>query len=210
MTQWDEICSEMNFSKEAVPLFETTPEQGVKTMLYGKKHPRKVLQRSAAMEAQLNHIKGSIEQDYQSQANQIEGLLYLMFWQCDSKIVPLYIGKAEKVGKTADKLSDTITQASEFMRWGYDHDSHLGDLSAWVCAHAEKHKRPNYLRWAQCLFLDFPAEQPQLRYPTWFWAEIYPAPGLKGSLGTLKEAERSWIAAAAAFSPETLVNVQGR
>lgn len=208
---WSTLCQENSGFQTAVPLFDTQANSSIVLTLEHGRNRRQILKRHPAMEQWLRQLKMQLIQDFQTGVHQYEGLLYLIFWKQENQIVPLYIGKAATQGKKPGKLSDTITMESEFLRWGYDHDSHLGDLSAWVCNHALKHRRDNYENWAKMLFESYPSERPQIRFPVWFWAGLYPeSPASSPTQVSLVQQEKNWIAAATQFSSETLLNVQGR
>jgi hypothetical protein len=61
-----------------------------------------------------------------------EGLIYIMHWVIDGKIIPLYVGKAERRGISRDlsfNLANIRQNNYAFGRWGYGLAYHIGDLS---------------------------------------------------------------------------------
>jgi len=55
------------------------------------------------------------------------GIIYCMYWIRADRILPLYVGKAEKYGSNGC-LSANLTNPRFFGRWGYPKYYHLGDL----------------------------------------------------------------------------------
>lgn len=46
--------------------------------------------------------------DYTAQRDEFDGLIYIMYRLSSDEIIPLYIGKAEKLGKNGGNLSENI------------------------------------------------------------------------------------------------------
>lgn len=111
--------------------------------------------------------------------HEFDGLIYMMFRQTDDqKVLPLYIGKAETLGKGDGNLSANLLRLaadrSKFARWGDNYQYHIGNLSA-ACLHGHAVEKisPKYARWASVLFEDAPCENPRLRHPLRFWAKAW-------------------------------------
>jgi hypothetical protein len=116
--------------------------------------------------------------DWRSKAHFFDGMLYLMGVDEPNGVVPLYIGKAETLGKGNGNLSANIRgierDTSKFARWGDNYAYHIGDLSAVVLpGHDPKHITRKYTAWADELFVDYPAENPRLKRPVYFWAKAW-------------------------------------
>jgi len=116
--------------------------------------------------------------DYENETEEYEGLLYMMFWEDNGKVLPLYIGKAEKYGKNEKNLSANLKGVSNgnnlanFCRWGHNYAYHIGDLSAIVCqGHPEKQKKPKYEAWAKKLFSN--RDSRLLSQSVFFWMKAW-------------------------------------
>ena len=101
---WLKFCDRFKIAESSVPLFEAN-DLVVATHQIGLKNPRAVLFRSAAMEAMLLGEASKAIDDLKEGRGSIDGLIYLMLRVDRGAVVPLYIGKAGTVGKTAGKLS---------------------------------------------------------------------------------------------------------
>ncbi|MBW4540672.1 MAG: hypothetical protein KME43_16210 [Myxacorys chilensis ATA2-1-KO14] len=213
---WQQFCSDYAVREIGVPLFNTS-ENVVKTMPYGPSG-RRLLQRSADMESLVIHEVGKVLHDFKQGENVYEGLIYLMFWQQDHQIIPLYIGKSEKHGKQGRNLSANIKNIAgnkaKFCRWGDAYAYHIGDLSAVVCPdHASERMAPKYKKWAAKLFESFPSCEPVLKHEIYFWIHAWKT----GTIGVWKELgstrltslEYQLIAIASAAFPEFLLNTDG-
>ena len=64
------------------------------------------------MEALVKEGVKKIKRDFEQKTDEYEGLLYMMYWKEGTQVVPLYIGKTEKFGK-----SDKLSQKSEKLIW---------------------------------------------------------------------------------------------
>ena len=152
------------------------------------KDKRLFLRRSKAMESNVIQEVKKVLVDHKSGDGRFEGLIYMMYRLLSDRIIPLYIGKAEKYGKNGGNLSENIRDiernAHKFCRWGYGYAYHVGDLSAIVCpGHPEEKRRGKYTRWANALFEDFPSKSPRLRFPVYFWINAWE----RGSIGIWEE-----------------------
>lgn len=115
------------------------------------------------------------------------GFVYVMHWQHDQVILPLYIGKAERIG-TKGGLSFNVSGIGNnqhaFGRWGYGIAYHIGDLShAMLGGQAYQAPTKKYRAWAERLFRKM--DPPELREPVFVslvsWHENMQGPsGLPG------------------------------
>lgn len=170
---WDSFCSKYKVLETGVPLFDDLGGN-VSTFQYGKDQ-RWMLKRSLEMEDLVIKEVDKIIKDYTENINEYEGLIYIMYWNENQRIIPLYIGKAEKFGKKDKNLSANISHKKGFFaRWGYNYDYHIGDLSAVVCIGHDKEKiDPKYIKWAEKIFIDWPSLYPKLKRQTYFWMQAW-------------------------------------
>lgn len=142
-----------------------------------------------------------------------QGLIYMMHWLDGRKLLPLYIGKAEKRG-VRQPISFNIANIRKnnhaFARWGYGLAYHIGDLShAMFGGIAYKPYSRNYRRWAERLFVSF--DPPVLRRKvyvsiiSWHLGMVAPS-GLTGSVPSV---EKEMIALASVSHPDILLNKDG-
>jgi hypothetical protein len=182
---WDDFCSRYNIASNGVPLYETE-NNIVITFPYGI-NGRQMLKRSSEMDALIVNEVSKVIGDYASGKNEYEGLVYMMYWKDGSDVIPLYIGKSEKLGKSknlSENIKDIARNNGKFCRWGCNYAYHIGDLSAVVCTgHEESAKRIKYRKWAERLFVDFPTETPTLKRQVWFWLTAW----RNGDVGIWKE-----------------------
>ncbi|UQN08816.1 hypothetical protein [Deinococcus sp. QL22] len=190
------------------PLFETDDLQ-VRTHPRGKAGDRRILTHSSVFEAAMIEL---IE-DGLTQATWT-GLVYLMGVGEQQAFIPLYVGKAERRGKTHEvskNIANIRRNPDKFARWGYGLDYHLGDLSHAMFGF-EAYRKPTakYRRWADVLFEV--NDPPTLRRPVSLlllpWYEDSHGPsGLRGSVAS---GEKEVIALASALHGDHLLNVDGR
>ena len=182
---WDDFCSRFNIASKGVFLFETD-NYLVSTFPYGI-NGRQMLKRSSEMDSLVVNEVSKVIADYASKKNEYEGLVYMMYWKEGNDVIPLYIGKSEKFGKSknlSENIKDIQRNNSKFCRWGYNYAYHIGDLSAVVCmGHEENNKRVKYRKWAERLFVDFPTKSPKLKRQVWFWLTAW----RNGDVGIWKE-----------------------
>ncbi|AFZ69385.1 hypothetical protein [Deinococcus peraridilitoris] len=141
------------------PLFEVDGLT-VRTHPRGSTGERRVLTRSAEFDsAMIDLVEAGLKDD------RWQGLVYLMGWGERAAFVPLYIGKAEKRGKSqtiSANLKNLRSNHGFFARWGYNTDYHVGDLShaifEWT---AYRPPTKKYRRWAEVLFASY--DPPVLR-----------------------------------------------
>ena len=179
---WDNFCSRYGVAEKGVPLFEVN--NNVVDLIEIGRDKRLFLKRSKAMETNVIQEVKKVLSDHKSKADHFEGIIYMMYRLLSDRIVPLYIGKAEKYGKNGGNLSENIRDiernAHKFCRWGYGYAYHVGDLSAIVCpGHPQEKRRGKYVKWANALFEDFPSKTPRLKFPVYFWIHAWE----KGNIG---------------------------
>ncbi|MEI6601438.1 MAG: hypothetical protein WCN21_13235 [Comamonadaceae bacterium] len=176
---WNKFCQRLNVVEQCVPLFLADPGGLVAHRWIGKgETARPVLMRSPQMEALIVEITRTLVDDWKSGLNRYDGMIYCMGWLHEKQMVPLYIGKAETVGKGLGNLSANLknlaTDRSKFARWGDNYAYHIGDLSACVLpGHALEKQTIKYKAWAERLFESTASLTPKLRRPTHFWATAW-------------------------------------
>ncbi len=104
---WNDFCLKNRVFDGAVPLFEESSGL-VQTFQYGK-NKRTLLKRSEDMEALVSNEVKRLTDDFEARTNLYEGIIYMMFWKDGESIVPLYIGKSEKLGLNKSDLSTNLT-----------------------------------------------------------------------------------------------------
>jgi hypothetical protein len=161
-----------------VPLFATSPDGSVLTKRTGNTKVRRVLRRSAEVEALVRAECARLIADWREKTLAYDGLLSFMGIEDADGIVLLYIGKAETLGKGDGNPSANIrgieNDTSKFARWGDNYAYHIGDLSAVVLpGHEPKHIERKYKAWASALFESYPADSPILKRPVSFWAKAW-------------------------------------
>lgn len=148
------------------------------------------------------------------QKNTWEGLIYIMYWQRNDAVTPLYVGKAERKG-VSNPISYNIENIRKnhhaFGRWGYGLAYHIGDLSHAIFQEtAYKTPSKKYKKWGQVLFDQF--EPPKLREKVYVaiisWEQGMRGPS--GLIGSVPSVEKEIIALAGAIDSGKLLNVDGR
>jgi hypothetical protein len=136
---------------QIVDLFDTDASGAVRTRLRGTRQ-RRLLCRSAAMERAVIDVvkRGLREEDWL-------GLLYVMAWGTRGQVRPLYIGRANKVGRTPGTVSANLVNLerdkSKFARWGDGNAYHIGDLSQALFGWSSyQQSQAKYQRWSEMLF----------------------------------------------------------
>src|SRR5207247_9596103 len=151
---WKKFCRAQRIAETGVPLFDASAEGTVSTVSIGLARPRQVLGRSAEMEALVLRETDKLVEDWKSGRGEYDGLIYLMYTVREhSEVIPLYIGKAETIGKGGGNLSANISKLhsdkSKFARWGDNYAYHIGDLSAVaVVGHPHDTSTSKYTNWA--------------------------------------------------------------
>jgi hypothetical protein len=176
---WDSFCQRYRVADDSVPLFELDENGSVLTKEIGAVRRRKVLQRSAAMEALMRQEAEKVVGDHRAATGIYDGLIYLMHTQdADGSVVPRYIGKSETVGKASGVLSANLqrlaTDTSKFGRRGDNYAYHIGDLSSIVLSgHDSAVQTEKYRSWATALFQSVNTDRPRLRRPVFFWVRAW-------------------------------------
>ncbi|MBE1426272.1 hypothetical protein H4684_002937 [Desulfomicrobium macestii] len=158
--------------------------------------------------------------DWKSGRGEYDGLIYLMYTISNhDDVIPLYIGKAESIGKNGGNLSANIANLhrdkSKFARWGDGYAYHIGDLSAVaVLDHPREKVTSKYTNWASRLFEEFPRQYPKLKIPVHFWAKAWRSSevGIWNNFGPtrLTFLEYLMIGVASSAYPESLLNREGQ
>ena len=204
-----------------MPLFATSSDLAVKTKQIGKPTPRNILCRSLEMDTLIRTECAKLIEDWKQKAFAYDGLIYMMLLEEPEGVVPLYIGKAETLGKTNGNLSVNIkgieTNTRNFARWGDNYAYHIGDLSAAVLpGHDPKEITPKYRSWAASLFKEYPTNTPVLKRKVFFWTKAWsanndtgPEVGLGGPT-KLTFLEYLLIGLASSAFGDVLLNREGR
>lgn len=212
-----DFLSRLNVVKNAVELFNTTDGFKIIPEEYGKP-PRRYLSRSKEM---IELVKGEVSKvinDYKSEEEKYEGVIYCMFKKNSmNEVVPLYIGKAEKYGKSGN-LSENITLGKgKFARWGHGYAYHIGDLSAVAYSHTKAKKPKKYTDWANALFARYPATpsaELKLKEKIYFWMQAWESrsTGLQKDFGptNLTFLEYQLIGVSTAIFPNEVLNKEGQ
>ncbi|MEI7516723.1 MAG: hypothetical protein WCK81_15155 [Betaproteobacteria bacterium] len=175
---WRGFCDRFQISKECVPLFELAPSGCVAKKMIGRgTSARQVLARSSEMESMVLREVAKLEEDWTAKRHKLDGLIYVLGIKHLDGYIPLYVGKAETLGKGDGNLSANLknirTDRSKFARWGDNYAYHVGDLSACVLpGHAPDKQTTKYQAWADLLFETL-GEQPRLKEPIYFWARAW-------------------------------------
>ncbi|QWV96095.1 hypothetical protein KP005_11960 [Geomonas nitrogeniifigens] len=216
---WQQFCLAQQIRNTGVPLFETSEEGRVSTTTIGTENCRHVLLRSKEMEALIVRETDKLVSDWRSGSKEYDGLIYLMYTaRREEEIIPLYIGKTETIGKGDGNLSVNVfnlqRDRSKFARWGDNYAYHIGDLSAVSLAgHSLSKVTSKYKRWADQLFESYPAQNPKLKTPVFFWAKAWGSheTGIWREFGPtrLTFLEYLLIGVASSAYPETLLNIEG-
>jgi len=209
---WDDFCRQNHIADEGKPLFECVGGR-VSTKEIGWKPKHKVLVRSSEVDIYLIKTAVSLREDYDGKDGKYEGILYLMFRKQGRKVVPLYIGKTEKIGRKGE-LSNLLKGSSPKPRWDDGPDYHIGGLSTCVCpGYTGKRVKKHYRTWATSLFLKTPSGQPRLRHKVFLWLRLWKVGevGLWRDFGatSLCLQETLLINVAHVLHPDDLLNTEG-
>ena len=176
MALWQNFVNAHGVEGDAKPLFEELPTASVATKRIGN---RSLLRRSHEAERLISRICATLEDDWNNKAHKYDGMLYMMLTKERGQIIPLYIGKAETVGKQGN-LSANIKGVSKnankakFARWGDGRQYHIGDLSAAVLpGYEDQSVDSKYKKWASAMFESFPTNEPKLNHPVFLWAKAW-------------------------------------
>jgi hypothetical protein len=176
---WDDFCLTHRINNEGVQLFDCDQSGFVKTKVVGTMLNREVLVRHADMEELILRETDFLVKDYSQGTHRYEGLIYMMHRRsADGSIIPLYIGKAETIGRGNGNLSANLCnlhkRKDKFARWGDNFAYHIGDLSAATLFNQRPEKiNPKYKKWARALFKSTPTKCPQLTSDVFFWAKAW-------------------------------------
>ncbi len=130
-----------------------------------------------------------------------------------------WVGKAETIGKGEGNLSVNISKldsdTSKFARWGDNYAYHIGDLSAVsLPGHESKYIQRKYQSWAEALFQTYPAEEPTLKQPVYFfakaWRSLEVGPWIEFGATRLTFLKYQLIGLASAAFGEVLLNREGK
>ncbi len=105
---WDRFCERMQIYKSSVPLFQHSGDRIVESKVIGIKSQRSVLCISTQMKHMICSETDKLVDDWKNSRNDFDGLIYIMCLKDSGKVLPLYIGKAETVGKGNGNLSANI------------------------------------------------------------------------------------------------------
>lgn len=176
---WDRWCEAQDVLNGSVQLFDCDDELRVHTRMVGLARQRSILCRHPDMNALILNETSKLVNDWSAKNGMFDGMIYMMFiLGPDLGIVPLYIGKAETLGRGDGNLSANLHRLekdrSKFARWGDNYQYHIGDLSAAALGgHPAEKISPKYTRWAEVLFEDAPCQRPKLRQDVRFWAKAW-------------------------------------
>ncbi len=220
LSLWNRWCEAQNVLAGSVPLFDCDHSRRVLTRRIGSSNPRPVLCRHPEMDALMLLQTALLVDDWKSKQNQYDGIIYMMFVpQTNGEILPLYIGKAETLGKRDGNLSANLTgiekDRSKFARWGDNYQYHIGDLSAAALAgHPVGKISPKYSRWAEDLFDEIPTENPRLKEDVRFWVKAWKTTDIgiwsEMSPTRLTFLEYLLIGVASSIFGDRLLNAEGR
>jgi hypothetical protein len=177
---WSDWCEIHRIAGTAVPLFAADGEGRVKTQTIGRTNRREVLRRHPLMEELILRETDKLVSDWNRNEHRYDGIIYLMLRQdTPSEVTPLYIGKAETIGRRGDgnlsaNVKDLHRDKAKFARWGDNYKYHLGDLSAAALPGHEPHTIANkYRDWAKALFLTSRDGEIRLKHPVYFWTKAW-------------------------------------
>ena len=200
-------------------MFETSFDLAVKTKQIGKPTPRSILCRSPEMDNLIRVECAKLIEDWKQKAFAYDGLIYMMLAEEPDSVVPLYIGKAETIGKGEGSLSANIkgieTNTRNFARWGDNYAYHIGDLSAAVLpGHDPRKINYKYIDWAGSLFEKHSTDAPVLKRQVFFWTKAWSSknlgPWLEFGPTRLTFLEYLLIGLASSAFGDVLLNREGR
>src|SRR6516162_10987385 len=91
---WNSFCQRYRVEEDSVPLFECDANGLVLIKEIGTVRRRKILRRSAAMEALMRQEVEKVVSDHIAATGIYDGIIYVMHTQeADGGVVPCYIGK---------------------------------------------------------------------------------------------------------------------
>ena len=214
----EDFFSNQEVLRSSVHLFACNKKLEIESEQRGKKSIRTYLRRSDQMINLVSNELGKVIEDFKAKSNRYEGVIYMMFKKDKSQgIIPLYIGKAEKYGKS-DNLSENISKGKgKFGRWGHGYAYHIGDLSAVVYDHKDANQPKKYKDWAKSMFESYPASSGSklvLKEPIYLWMKAWERDsiGLWKDFGstTLTFLEYQLIGVSTAVYPDSVLNKEGQ
>lgn len=214
---WDGFCHEQKIYESSVPLFATDCDLRVQTKIIGKTQVKTLLARSQAMESMVLEQVDILLADLEQGTYMYDGLIYVMFFKEAGRVVPLYIGKTESIGRknaVSANIRGLRGDKGKFARWGDGYQYHIGDLSAVVLpSHSDAAISNKYISWAESLFVSYPSVEPKLKKEVFFWCSAWSntSLGIWRDFGAtrLTFLEYLMIGVASAAFPMTLLNREG-
>ena len=204
---WSEYSETLEWGDYSAPLFEHC-DLVVETMSVGK---HRVLKRTAAIDKILTEEAAKVRDDYKSGSDIYEGFLYILHVIEAGERVPVYIGISEKMGKKG-ALSTLFQGNNKKPRWDYYPQFHIGDLSS-VVVPGPSSPVPAKTVWADCLFHEYPSDQPKLKQECYLWVKAWrsDAVSIWKNLGhsALNLEEALLIATCDRLYPSRLLNKSG-
>ena len=194
------------------PTFET--EDDNLTVQTYERNGRNILALSEAIRAVFKREIDLLKRDFEGETNEYDGLIYILYLPRDAGVLPLYIGIAEKIGKSG-KLSSMLKGDESVSRWGdADKNYHIGGLSSVVCdGYPEDAIYTPKEPWAERLFREHSSARPTLKEPTHLFVKAWCGAdtGCWKDFGStpLPFLESCLIAVAGSLFPDDLLNIQG-
>jgi hypothetical protein len=216
---WNGFCADMGVMGSSALLFDADNLGIVAKKEIGQKNRRHVFCRSSDMESLVISEVDKLVSDWESSVHQYDGLIYMMYLLRKDKVLPLYIGKTETIGRGEGNLSANIRNLSrdksKFARWGDNYAYHIGDLSAAVLPGHDLAKiSRKYQEWGRSLFTDIQVENPKLKEAVYFWTRAWNGKdiGIWKEFGPTKLTflEYLMIGVASSAFPELILNIEGR
>lgn len=219
LKKWETFISRNNIEKLGVNLFLNSNLLCEISLKGNDNLP--FLTRSSEMENLVITEVSKLIKDYNSNNFEYDGLIYLMYFQNKERLIPLYIGKTETVGKNFN-LSANIKNLDKekfskkfFARWGDGYKYHIGDLSAVVIeGHDKDKKQIKYTNWADKLFEEYPTNKPKLNFQIKFWCKAWKKDefGIWNEFGPtrLTFLEYQLIGLCSELFPEYILNTEGQ
>lgn len=175
---WFVFCHQTGLTDEGVTMFRT--KQGRALVGSIGKGNRQVIARSQGMEALVLRETAKVAADFESRANQCEGLLSIVYTEDEEgNPEPHHIGIMPKLGPNGgyNKALKNIKAGANqhpFAGWGYNKTGFFGGLSALLVDKAgiDPSGRNRFTPWIFRLFEDPPVQR-ALRQPVYFWTRAW-------------------------------------
>src|SRR4051794_14626674 len=97
LSLWEKFCASHRIAETAVPLF--AEDGGIVRTTHWGRDQREVLVRSTEMERKILEAAAELTLAHAESPILAEGILYMMLWRECQQVLPLYIGKAGRVGR---------------------------------------------------------------------------------------------------------------